>query len=72
MGCHSQIWSKSALLAPVRASSFTDKPLAWNAVHDLPDFVFFNHSVHVRNGVQCQAVRGAHINNPGRRDRNEQ
>jgi hypothetical protein len=64
MGCHSQIWSKSALLAPVRASFFNDQPLAWNRVHDLPDFVYFNHAVHVRNGVQCQQCHGDVANMP--------
>ena len=64
MGCHSQIWNKSALLAPVRASFFEDKPLAWNRVHDLPDFVYFNHSVHVQNGVQCQQCHGDVANMP--------
>ena len=64
MGCHSQIWSKSALLAPVRASFFNDQPIAWNRVHDLPDFVYFNHSVHVRNGVQCQSCHGDVANMP--------
>jgi hypothetical protein len=58
MGCHSQVWQKSGLLAPVRASFFNDKPLAWNRVHDLPDFVYFNHSVHVRNGVECTQCHG--------------
>jgi hypothetical protein len=42
----------------VRASFFSDKPLQWNRVHDLPDFVYFNHSVHVRNGVQCAQCHG--------------
>jgi hypothetical protein len=58
MGCHSQVWNRSPLLAPVRASFFNDKPIAWNRVHDLPDFVYFNHSVHVRGGVQCQQCHG--------------
>lgn len=64
MGCHSQVWTRSALLAPVRASFFADQPLAWNRVHDLPDFVYFNHSVHVRNGVQCQQCHGDVANMP--------
>lgn len=58
MGCHSQVWTRSALLAPVRASFFNDQPLIWNRVHDLPDFVYFNHSVHVRNGVDCSHCHG--------------
>jgi hypothetical protein len=64
MGCHNQVWSKSALLAPVRASFFNDQPLAWNRVHDLPDFVYFNHAVHVRNGVQCAHCHGDVANMP--------
>ena len=64
MGCHSQIWGKTGLLAPVRASFFSGKPLAWNRVHDLPDFVFFNHAVHVRNGVQCEQCHGDVANMP--------
>jgi hypothetical protein len=58
MGCHTQVWSQSPLLAPVRASFFSNRPLAWSRIHDLPDFVYFNHSVHVRNGVQCAQCHG--------------
>lgn len=58
MGCHAQIWQESAKLAPVRASFFRDTPLVWNRVHDLPDFVFFNHAVHVRAGVGCAHCHG--------------
>jgi hypothetical protein len=58
MGCHSQIWNQSEKLAPVRASYFENRPIPWNRVHDLPDFVFFNHSVHVRAGVECGACHG--------------
>jgi hypothetical protein len=58
MGCHSQVWNRSPLLAPVRASFFENRPLRWNRVHDLPDFVYFDHSVHVRGGVQCQQCHG--------------
>jgi len=58
MTCHSQIWSESELLAPVRASYETGRPLAWNRVHDLPDYVYFNHSIHVRKGVACVSCHG--------------
>lgn len=58
MGCHSQVWSQTAALAPVRASFFSNQPLQWSRVHDLPDFVYFNHSVHVRNGVECAQCHG--------------
>ena len=47
MGCHAQIWNRSPMLEPVRRSYFSGQPLRWNRVHDLPDFVYFNHSVHV-------------------------
>jgi hypothetical protein len=58
MGCHSQVWNQSQLLQPVRASFYEDTPLAWNRVHDLPDYVHFDHSVHVRAGVQCRQCHG--------------
>lgn len=58
MGCHAQIWLGSAKLAPIRASFFRNTPLVWNRVNDLPDFVFFNHSVHVRAGVECAHCHG--------------
>jgi hypothetical protein len=58
MNCHSQIWSTSPFLAPVRASFRDDRPLRWVRVHDLPDFVYFNHSVHVKNGIGCETCHG--------------
>jgi len=58
MGCHAQIWERSPLLAPVRQSYFSGQPLRWNRVHDLPDFVYFDHSVHVRGGVGCVTCHG--------------
>lgn len=58
MGCHAQIWSDSPLLEPVRRSYFSDQPLRWNAVHRLPDFVYFSHAVHVRRGLGCVACHG--------------
>lgn len=58
MGCHAQIWNQSEKLAPVRASFFDDVPIRWNRVHDLPDFVYFNHSVHVHAGVECAQCHG--------------
>ena len=54
INCHSQIWSTSPYLEPVRASFRDDKPLNWIRVHDLPDFVYFNHSIHVTKGVGCE------------------
>lgn len=58
MNCHSQIWNQSPLLEPVRASFFTDQPLAFIRVHRVPDFVFFNHSIHVNKGVGCVTCHG--------------
>ena len=58
MNCHSQIWLTSPYLEPVRASFRDDKPLHWTRVHDLPDFVYFNHSVHVKKGVGCATCHG--------------
>lgn len=56
--CHSQIWSESAMLEPVRASYRTDRPIQWTRVHDLPDFVYFDHSIHVKKGVGCVTCHG--------------
>ncbi|MDB4942150.1 MAG: Molybdopterin oxidoreductase subunitprotein [Labilithrix sp.] len=58
MGCHNQIWPDSPELAPVRASYFEQKPLVWNRVNNLPDHVFFAHSVHVNRGVGCVSCHG--------------
>jgi len=58
MNCHSQIWSQSPTLEPVRASFRTDASIEWVKVHDLPDFVYFNHSAHVNKGVGCSTCHG--------------
>jgi len=58
MTCHSQLWTKAAMLAPVRESLASGKPLAWAKVNKLPDYVYFDHHVHVRNGVPCAACHG--------------
>ena len=58
MSCHSQIWTNAAMLAPVRESLATGRPLRWNRVNNLPDYVYFDHSVHVKNGVPCEACHG--------------
>jgi len=58
INCHSQIWSTSPYLEPVRASFRDDRPLQWIRVHDLPDFVYFNHSIHVKKGVGCETCHG--------------
>jgi len=58
MACHSQIWSDAAMLEPVRESFRTGKSLEWVRVHDLPDFVYFNHSIHVKKGIGCSTCHG--------------
>lgn len=58
MNCHQQIWVDSPMLEPVRASFRDDRPLRWNRVHDLPDFVYFNHSIHIAKGVGCVTCHG--------------
>jgi hypothetical protein len=58
MTCHSQIWTEAPILEPIRASYRTDKAIEWIRVHDLPDFVYFNHSIHVRKGVGCVSCHG--------------
>ena len=58
MGCHSQIWADAPMLEPVRESYRTGTPIAWTRVHDLPDFVYFDHSIHVRQGIGCSTCHG--------------
>jgi hypothetical protein len=58
MNCHSQIWADSPYLAPVRESAKTGVPIEWTRVHDLPDYVYFNHSIHVAKGVGCASCHG--------------
>jgi hypothetical protein len=58
MNCHSQIWAQAPILEPVRASFREDQPLRWIRVHDLPAFVYFNHSVHVKKGMGCETCHG--------------
>jgi len=58
MGCHKQIWADSPYLEPVRASLRTNRPMEWIRVHDLPDYAYFNHSIHVNKGVGCSTCHG--------------
>jgi len=58
MNCHSMIRTNSEKLIPVRQSYATGMPVEWIRVHDLPDYVFFNHSAHVRRGVGCVSCHG--------------
>ncbi|MBI5504387.1 MAG: cytochrome c3 family protein [Deltaproteobacteria bacterium] len=58
MNCHSQIWTEAPMLEPVRASLRTGQSLEWTRVHDLPDFVYFNHSIHIAKGIGCASCHG--------------
>lgn len=58
MNCHSQIWAQSDFLAPVRNSFTSGQPIAWNRVYVLPDFVYFDHSIHIAKGVGCSTCHG--------------
>jgi hypothetical protein len=58
MKCHTIIKRDSQLLEPLRESALRDKPMRWVRVHNLPDYAFFNHSVHVRAGVGCVSCHG--------------
>ena len=59
MTCHSQLFTDSPMLAPVVGSLARGEPMQWNRVHDLPDFAYFNHSIHVAKGVGCTTCHGA-------------
>lgn len=58
MTCHSQVWAQSPMLEPVRVSLAKDEPIRWQRVHDMPDYVYFNHSIHVQKGVGCASCHG--------------
>lgn len=58
MNCHSHLFAESEMLQPVRESFQTGKPLRWTRVHDLPDFVYFDHSIHIHKGVACVTCHG--------------
>jgi len=58
MSCHSQLWRDAPMLDPVRRSLAAGVPLRWIRVYDLPDFVYFDHSVHVRQGIGCTTCHG--------------
>jgi hypothetical protein len=58
MTCHSQIWVESPVLEPVRASWRTGQSIPWNKVHDVGDFAYFDHSIHVNKGVGCETCHG--------------
>ena len=58
MTCHSLLYTDAPMLAPVRESLASGHPLVWNRVNRLPDYVYFDHHVHVNNGVPCAACHG--------------
>jgi len=58
MNCHSQLWTNAPILEPVRASYRDNVNLTWIRVNDLPDFVYFNHQIHVKQGVGCATCHG--------------
>lgn len=64
MNCHNQLWADSPYLEPVRASYRDNKPIEWTRVHDLPEYVYFNHSIHVNKGVGCASCHGDIANMP--------
>lgn len=59
MTCHSQLWTNAAMLAPVRTSLANTQPIHWRRVHVLPDYVYFDHSIHIAKGVGCSTCHGA-------------
>lgn len=58
MNCHSMIFADQKILEPVRESWKTGESLQWNRVHDLPQFVYFDHSIHVAKGIGCSTCHG--------------
>ncbi len=64
MNCHSQLWADSPYLEPVRASYRDNKPIEWQRVHDLPEYAYFNHSIHIAKGVGCSTCHGQIDNMP--------
>src|SRR6202051_4915725 len=58
MNCHAQIWTNAALLQPVRDSWASGESLPWVKVHDLPDYVYFSHEIHVNKGLGCASCHG--------------
>lgn len=58
MTCHSQLWTGAPVLAPIRESMASGEPIKWNRVASLPDYVFFNHAIHINRGVPCVTCHG--------------
>jgi len=64
MNCHSQLFADQQYLEPVRASFRDNKPIEWQRVHDLPEYTYFNHSIHIAKGVGCSTCHGQVDNMP--------
>jgi hypothetical protein len=64
MNCHSQLWADSPYLEPVRESFRNNTPIEWERVHDLPEYTYFNHSIHIAKGVGCSTCHGQIDNMP--------
>ena len=58
MNCHKQVWATSPTLEPVRASLRENHPILWIRVNNVPDFVYFDHSIHIHKGVGCETCHG--------------
>ena len=58
INCHAQIWTNAAMLEPVRHSWATGESIKWIRIHDLPDYVYFNHQIHVNKGIGCASCHG--------------
>ncbi|GAB4456555.1 MAG: cytochrome c3 family protein [Armatimonadaceae bacterium] len=58
MSCHSQIWTNSPLLEPIRESYQKNVPIKWTRLNQVPDFVYFNHSIHINRGISCNNCHG--------------
>jgi hypothetical protein len=58
MTCHSQVWKDAPMLEPVRESYRSDRSIEWLRVHDLPDFAYFDHSIHIKKGIGCESCHG--------------
>jgi hypothetical protein len=56
--CHNEAWRSGAIFAPIRASLATGRPIAWQRIHRLPEYVYFNHAIHVNKGVGCETCHG--------------
>jgi hypothetical protein len=58
MSCHAEVWREAGLLEPVRESLRSDRSIEWTRVHDLPDFVYFHHAIHLKKGIGCATCHG--------------